>query len=51
MGLISRADAAEVCVNCLFNPRVVNTELYAAENPRFGDRNIPRLLDEAVAEL
>ncbi len=48
MGLISRPDAAEVAINCLFNPNVCNTEIYASENPRYGDRDIQRLLNELV---
>jgi NAD(P)-dependent dehydrogenase (short-subunit alcohol dehydrogenase family) len=48
MGLISRPDAAEVAINCLFNPTVCNTEIYASENPRYGDRDIQRLLNELV---
>lgn len=48
MGLISRPDAAEVLINCLFNPTVCNTEIYASENPRYGDRDIQRLLNELV---
>lgn len=48
MGLISRPDAAEVVINCLFNPNVCNSEIYASENPRYGDRDIQRLLNELV---
>lgn len=48
MGLISRPDAATVLINCLFNPTVCNTEIYASENPRYGDRDIQRLLNELV---
>lgn len=48
MGLISRPDTADVLINCLFNPTVCNTEIYASENPRYGDRDIQRLLNELV---
>jgi hypothetical protein len=35
-----------VCINALFNPNTCNTEIYASENPRYGDRDVARLLNE-----
>merc|ERR1711988_223584 len=43
---VSHADAAEVLVTCLFKDKVMNTEIYASEDPRYGDANISNLIEE-----
>lgn len=47
---VSHADAAEVLVTCLFKDKVINTEIYASEDLRYGDVNISNLIDEVYEQ-
>jgi hypothetical protein len=43
---VSHTDAAEVLVTCLTKEKIINTEIYASEDPRYGETNIGKLIDD-----